>query len=51
MIFENDFDKTIQCFNKSKVDYMIVGGYAVNFHGYSRSTSDLYIWINPIENN
>ena len=51
MIFENDYDKTIQCFNKSNVDYMIVGGYAVNFHGYSRSTTDLDIWVNPIENN
>ena len=51
MIFENDFDKVIQCFNKTNVDYMIVGGYAVNFHGYSRNTSDLDIWINPVESN
>ena len=51
MIFENDFDKVIQSFNKTNVDYMIVGGYAVNFHGYSRNTSDLDIWVNPVEEN
>jgi hypothetical protein len=30
---------------------MVVGGYAVNFHGYERSTSDLDVWVKPSEEN
>jgi hypothetical protein len=28
------------------VEYILVGGYAVNLHGYSRFTGDLDIWLN-----
>jgi hypothetical protein len=38
-------------FSNAGVDFMVVGGYAVNFHGYVRATSDLDIWINPVESN
>jgi len=30
-----------------KVEYLIVGGVAVNIHGFQRSTGDLDIWFNP----
>lgn len=30
---------------KNKINYMIVGGYAVNFHGYSRNTVDIDLVI------
>jgi len=30
---------------KLKINYMIVGGYAVNFHGYSRNTVDIDLVI------
>lgn len=30
---------------KKKIGYMIVGGYAVNFHGYSRNTVDIDLVI------
>ena len=36
---------------KSKVGFILTGGYAVNFHGYNRSTSDMDIWIKPTEDN
>jgi hypothetical protein len=28
-----------------KVDYLLVGGYAVQYYGYSRPTQDLDLWI------
>lgn len=28
-----------------KVDYMLIGGYAVNFHGHQRPAGDLDIWL------
>jgi hypothetical protein len=45
MIFEDIFDRVLQAFIATHVDFMIVGGFAVNYHGYSRNTSDLDIWV------
>ena len=33
--------------NKNSVEYLVVGGYAVNFHGYRRTTGDIDLWIKP----
>lgn len=33
--------------NKNEVEYLVVGGYAVNFHGYRRTTGDIDLWIKP----
>jgi len=33
--------------NKNNVRYIVVGGYAVNFHGYRRTTGDIDLWIKP----
>ena len=35
----------INSLKREKINYMIVGGYAVNFHGYSRNTVDIDIVI------
>lgn len=35
----------LKCLNDQKVDYLLIGGYAVSIHGYVRSTHDLDIWI------
>ncbi|MCF8060199.1 MAG: hypothetical protein K9K67_12940 [Bacteriovoracaceae bacterium] len=37
--------KLIQALKNDKINYMIVGGYAVNFHGYSRNTVDIDLVI------
>ena len=50
-IFNPDFRDFILCLNKHKVEYMLVGGYAVIIRGYSRSTGDMDIWVNKTENN
>ena len=44
-IFNNDFREFLQALNQQKVNYLLVGGYAVNAYGYSRFTGDLDIWI------
>lgn len=31
--------------------YLIIGGVAVNIHGYTRATGDLDIWYNPTKDN
>ncbi len=35
----------LQTFQKHTVDYLIVGGFAVNRYGYNRSTGDLDIYL------
>jgi hypothetical protein len=44
-IFNEDFRDFIKCLNLCKVDYMLVGGYAVIFHGHPRTTGDMDIWV------
>ena len=34
-----------------KVDFILIGGYAVNFHGFNRVTGDMDVWLKPDQNN
>ena len=51
----NTWDKNINEFislaNKNKVKMLMVGGGAVNFHGYQRHSSDVDFWIETTEEN
>ena len=40
-----DFREFIELLGKNKVRYLVIGGYAVVYHGYVRSTNDIDIWI------
>lgn len=40
-----DFKELLQFLNEKKVEYLVVGGYAVGFYGYPRSTGDMDLWI------
>ena len=31
--------------NSYQVEYLLIGGYAVSYHGYPRTTADMDIWI------
>jgi predicted nucleotidyltransferase len=33
------------------VEFILIGGYAVNFHGYNRATADMDIWLSPDNQN
>jgi hypothetical protein len=41
----------LAAFAAAKVEYAVVGGVAVNAHGYVRATNDLNIFIRPTEEN
>jgi predicted nucleotidyltransferase len=43
-----DFREFLKLLNENKVNYLIIGGYAVSFHGHPRYTKDIDIWV---ENN
>lgn len=46
-----EFETILLSLSKEKVEFILTGGFAVNFHGYNRSTSDLDIWVKPVESN
>jgi hypothetical protein len=43
------FDENLLAFWRSlqqnKVQYILIGGYAINFHGFQRFTGDMDIWL------
>ena len=43
MTLEKDFEDFVAFLNKHHVEYMIVGGYALAFHGKTRHIGDLDI--------
>lgn len=51
MTLAQDFEDFIKLLHKNDVDYLVVGGYALAFHGKPRHTGDLDIWINNSEAN
>lgn len=40
-----DFKEFLKLLNAHQVEYLLIGGYAVGYHGYPRSTVDMDIWI------
>ena len=46
-VFDNYTQKLLCELNKLKVEYIVVGGYAVNYYGYRRTTGDIDLWIKP----
>jgi len=50
-IFNDDFRDFIQSFNNNGVKYILVGGYSVILHGYSRTTGDIDIWVERTSEN
>ena len=40
-----DFKEFLRLLNTYGVEYLLIGGYAVGYHGYPRATNDMDIWI------
>jgi phage replication-related protein YjqB (UPF0714/DUF867 family) len=40
-----DFKEFLQLLHDHHVDYLLIGGYAVGYHGYPRATGDMDIWV------
>ena len=50
-IFFEEHQKVIAALISHNVQFMLIGGYAVNFHGYSRTTGDMDVWLKPDNEN
>jgi predicted nucleotidyltransferase len=50
-IFVESHQKLLKSLLNHKVNFLLVGGYAVIFHGYKRTTGDMDLWIEPNNEN
>jgi hypothetical protein len=46
-----DFKDFLRLLNSHGVEYLVVGGYAVGYHGYPRATGGMDVWIAVSEAN
>lgn len=51
MSLSRDFVEFIACLNDRRVDYLLVGGHALAFHGLPRFTKDIDFWVRPTAEN
>jgi len=51
MEIQKDFKELLELFNAHKVEYLIVGGYALAFHGAPRVTGDIDLFVRPCVEN
>jgi len=41
----HDFKEFLKLLNARRVEYLLIGGYAVGYYGYPRATADMDIWV------
>ncbi len=41
----SDFREFLRLLDARRVEYLLIGGYAVGYHGYPRTTQDMDIWV------
>ena len=50
-MLNQNFKDILSAFSAEKVEFMVVGGYAMAFHGFVRATGDIDLWIRCSEKN
>jgi len=51
MQLPDDFKEFLKLLNSHKVEYLLIGGFAVGYYGYPRATNDIDIWVARTESN
>ena len=46
-----DFKEFLNLLNSHQIEYLLIGGYAVGYHGYPRATADMDLWVAIHEQN
>ncbi len=50
-MLNEDYKEMLQILTAERVDFLLVGAYAMAAHGYPRATLDIDIWVLPSPNN
>jgi hypothetical protein len=51
MEVQPDFKELFELLNRHKIEYIVVGSYALAFHGSPRNTGDIDVYIRPTSEN
>jgi hypothetical protein len=51
LMLNRDWREFIELLNSNEVEYLVVGAFAVAFHGYPRYTADLDLLVRPTADN
>src|SRR5439155_14130868 len=46
-----DFKEFLQLLNSEKIEYLLIGGYAVGLYGHVRPTKDIDLWVSVAPEN
>jgi hypothetical protein len=49
--FPPELREFLQLLSENHVEYLLIGGYAVGYHGFPRSTADMDVWVATNEAN
>ncbi len=49
--FPTELREFLRSLDKNHVEYLLIGGYAVGYHGFPRATGDMDVWIAMHEQN
>jgi hypothetical protein len=44
-MLSDDLKEFLRFLNEEKVEYLLIGGWAVGYHGYPRLTQDMDVWV------
>ncbi len=47
----NEHQEILSHLIENQVEFLLIGGYAVIYHGYNRTTVDMDVWLNPTNEN
>ena len=50
-LFIDQHQELLKNLLENKVDFIVIGGYSVIYHGYARTTGDVDLWIKPDNDN
>lgn len=50
-MLNQEFKDILSCLQRERVEFMIVGAYALAAYGYPRATGDIDIWVNNSQEN
>ena len=51
ILLPRDSKEFLKLLNSHQVEYLLIGGYAVGYHGYPRATGDMDLWVAIHQNN
>ena len=51
LVLNPDFRDMLSLFNEERVEYLVVGAYALAYHGLPRATGDIDLWIRRSDEN